>query len=150
MEKKGGEQAFCRAYLACMDAQRAARAVGAEDGFALLRKKSVQSTLAKMRGGEGICREDVLRRLGEIAFARANDAVKLVVGEGMTAEEIDALELGALAEFKRGTNGAFEVKFFDRVKALELLCTLLGGGDEGSAAAEFFRSLGEEDGAWED
>lgn len=149
MGKKGGEQAFCRAYLACMDAQRAACAVGAEDGFALLRKKSVQSTLAKMRGGEGICREDVLRRLGEIAFARANDAVKLAVGEGMTAEEIDALELGALAEFKRGTNGAFEVKFFDRVKALELLCTLLGGG-EGSAAAEFFRSLGEEDGAWED
>lgn len=149
MEKKGGEQAFCRAYLACMDAQRAARTVGAEDGFALLRKKSVQSTLKKMRGGDGICREDVLRRLGEIAFARANDAVKLVVGEEMTAEEIDALELGALAEFKRGTNGAFEVKFFDRVKALELLCGLLGGGDEGSAAAEFFRSLGEEDGAWE-
>lgn len=149
MERKSDERAFCRAYLGSMDAQRAARSTGAEDGFALLRKKSVREALTRMRQSGGPCREDVLRRLGEIAFARANDAVKLALGAELTAREIDALELGALAEFKRGSGGAVEVKFFDRVKALELLCEQLGSGGEG-AAAEFFRALGEEDGAWED
>ncbi len=151
MDKKSGERAFCRAYLATMDAQRAAESVGAEDGWALLRKKSVKDELARMRESGGICRGDVLRRLGEIAFGRANDAVKLALGAELTNEEIDALELGALSEFKRGSNGALEVRFLDRVKALELLCSLLGG-EEGNAAAEFFRALGqaEEDGVWED
>ena len=147
MEKRAGEKAFCRAYLRRFDVRGAAREAGVDDGWALLRKKSVQKELERLRASGGVCREDVLRKLSEIVFGRANDAVKLALGAEISDRELDELELGALTEFKRGSNGAAEVKFVDRVKALELLCSLLGS-DEGDAA-EFLRALGEECGAWE-
>ncbi len=153
MEQKERERAFCGAYLRCMDPQRAAREVGADDGYALLKKSFVKKELKRMREFDrDICREDVIRRLCEMAFGRANDAVKLALGEELSEKTLETLDLSAVSEFKRGSNGSVEVKFIDRTKALDILCGLLSGGDEDSAAAEFFRTFNEvqEDEAWED
>lgn len=151
MEKTEREKAFCRAYLQSMDAQRAAKQSGLADGDAMLEKGSVCKKIEKLRAqGASLRREDIVRRAAALAFSRANDAVKLALGMPMTDEELDALDLDAVTEFKRGANGVAEIRFADRVKALEVLAALIGGADEG-AAAEFFRALGEtEDGAWEE
>lgn len=140
--KKEREAAFARGYLRTMDAARAARSVGEKDGEGLLRRASVQKYVERGRrlGGD-VRREDVIRRLAELAFGRANDAVKLACLGGEADEPmIEGLELSAVAEFKRNSAGAVEVKLIDRVKALEALHGILSGED-GSAAATFLQAL---------
>ena len=94
-------------------------------------------------------REDVIRRLAQLAFGRANDAVRLALRPGEA--EVGTLDLSAVSEFRVTDKGGVEVKFVDRVRALETLCGLLGG-DTGAGAEELFRALsaaGDEEGAWE-
>ena len=95
-------------------------------------------------------REDVIEALKEIAFGRVNRGVELAYLEDPTAERIRKMDLSTVAEFKRGANGAVEIKFVDRVKALGALYEMLGGGDE-NEAAEFLQALeqaGEEREPW--
>lgn len=95
-------------------------------------------------------REDVVEALKEIAFGRVNRGVELAYLEDPTAERIRKMDLSTVAEFKRGANGAVEIKFVDRVKALGALYEMLGGGDE-NEAAEFLQALeqaGEEREPW--
>jgi len=85
---------------------------------------------------------DVIRRIGELAFGRANDAVKLVLMEPEDREIIDKLDLSLLSEVKRGSNGVIEVKILNRLDALELLAKLLGVSDRQMPQADsFFRAL---------
>ena len=80
-------------------------------------------------------RERVIQRLYEMALARANDAVKLAYCQEPTEDEIRRLDLGAVAEFRRSNLGSVEIRFIDRVKALQALAGMLEG--EGCEAEEF-------------
>ena len=81
-------------------------------------------------------RADIVRRLGELAFGRANDCVRLVLEE---SPDLDSLELSLLSEVRRSDKGTLEVKLIDRLKAVEALSAAMGADDEG--AAEFLRAL---------
>ena len=81
-------------------------------------------------------RADIVRRLGELAFGRANDCVRLVLEE---SPDLDTLELSLLSEVRRSDKGALEAKLIDRLKAVEALSAAMGADDEG--AAEFLRAL---------
>ena len=102
-----------------------------------------------MRGGclgllkrKKITREDVIRRLGELAYGRANDAVRLVFLEPGEAESLDGLDLSLLAEVRRSEKGLVEVKLCDRIRALELLAGLLEEKEApDSEARRFFAAL---------
>ena len=98
-----------------------------------------------------LTRERVLQRLGELAFGRANDVVKLaLLEEAELQERIDELDLSVLAEFRRGDKGV-EIKVVDRVKALEELFGLLDGGkSEQDKAEQFFQALKDSTQAEED
>ena len=119
----GEKRRFAAAYLRCFDADLAARSIGRVDGVRLLTTPAVQQELQLQRSQCDICRQDVLRRLAQLAFGRANDCVKLVLSE---QAELDALDLSLLSE----------VKLIDRVRALEQL--LQAASDTGDAAAAFF------------
>ena len=151
VETKRDDEAFCRAYLRTMDPERAAAESGHRDGFALLGRKRIQERLEKMRSDAAgqLRRDDAVRRLAQLAFGRANDAVKLALHAGGT--DPDQLDLSAVAEFKVTDKGV-EVKLVDRVRALETLCSLLESG-EGHGAEELSRALAEAaeeaEGGWE-
>ena len=133
---------FCRTYLRTMDPQRAVEAIGRTDGFSILKERPMRRRLESMRqmAAEQILREDVIRRLTELAFGRANDAVKLAATLSAGEKpELEKLELSSVGELKMTDKGV-EIKFIDRVRALEALCRLLGDGS-GKDAAEFFRAL---------
>ena len=70
-----------------------------------------------------IRREDVIRRLAELAFGRVNDCVKLAVEE---KPELNALDLALLSEVKRNEKGMVEIKLIDRLKVLEQLERIAG------------------------
>lgn len=150
LESKDTYERFCNAYLRTMDPERAAAEIGRHDGFALLGRKAVQKQLEKLRANAAgqIRREDVLRRLAQMAFGRANDAVRLALLPGEV--DVEELDLSAVAEFKVTDKGV-EVKLVDRVRALETLFHLLESGGEGGAE-ELYRALeeaaGQMEGAW--
>lgn len=144
MNKKDAatQKAFCRAYLRTLDPDRAAAISGAGDGDAMLRSRDVRDRLERMRAARNaqILREDAVRRLAELAFGRANDAAALALAGERGAADTAALDLSAVSELKV-TDRSVEVKFIDRIRALEALCATLGSGGEG--AEEFFRALEE-------
>lgn len=63
-------------------------------------------------------RQDVTRRLAELAFGRANDCVRLALEE---APDLSQLDLSLLSEVKRNEKGTVEIRLIDRLKALEQL-----------------------------
>lgn len=66
-------------------------------------------------------REQILKRMWQLAQAGAEGAVRLACFPEEEREHVDKLDLDALTEFKRGTNGVIELKFVDRVRLLERL-----------------------------
>lgn len=145
MSKKVLEQSkrdFCGTYLDTLDARRAAERAGEGDGYELLQQKEVRRYLQQARENvrQSVQMEDVLRRLCQIAFSRPNDAIALACGR--TGRCIEELDLTAVAEFKYKEEAA-EVKFLDRVRALQVLGELLSAEEEKKegAAKDFFRAL---------
>ena len=66
-------------------------------------------------------REDIVKRMWRLANAGAEDAVRLACFPPEEWQGVDKLELDALTEFKRGSNGVGELKFVDRGRLLERL-----------------------------
>ena len=81
---------------------------------------------SRIRSGR-LTREDVARRLAELAFGRANDCVRLVLEE---EPELKKLDLSLLSEVKRSDKGAVEVRLVDRLKALEQLALMAQDGGQ--------------------
>lgn len=123
---------FAAAYLRTMDPWRAAEEAGLRDGTAALGDRNVQKLLDQMRGDLNgqIRREDAVRRLCELAFGRANDTVRLALDRETGIENLD---LAAVSELKTKGDGTIEVKFIDRIRALEALCGLLEQETDGAA-----------------
>ena len=101
-----------------------------------MERKSVEKPLKqRIRSGE-IRRQDVTRRLAELAFGKANDCVKLALEENLC---LDDLDLSLLSEVKRNDKGTVEIKLIDRLKILEQLAEVAGEDDAGVEG--FLKSL---------
>ena len=77
-----------------------------------------------------LSREALLEQMGRLAFARVNDAVKLAFLPEEERDVIGRLDLSALTEFRRSGAGTVEMKFTDRMRALERLLELSGPSGE--------------------
>ena len=94
----------------------------------------------RIRNGK-LTKEDVARRLAELAFGKANDCVRLVLEENATLGKLD---LSLLSEVKRNEKGTVEVKLVDRLKALEQLALL--AQENGEELESFLKALQGENG----
>ena len=132
MEKKreeltAREKTFCSCFVSCGSADEAAYSAG----FVKNPKRS---------GEELLCREDIaqeIKRLGKcragslseiaavgyrrLAFGKISDAVSLLYMENPSREQLEHMDLFMVSEIKRPKDGSMEIKFFDRLKALEKL-----------------------------
>ena len=73
------------------------------------------------RGAKLPDREQILKRMWRLANAGAGDAVRLACFPQEEWDRLENLDLDALTEFKRGSNGVIELKFADRGRLLERL-----------------------------
>ena len=70
--------------------------------------------------GRKITPEQILRELAAIAFSRAPDLLVIEDGKVCLKERLKPLERAAVASVER-TSAGIKVKFYDKMKALELL-----------------------------
>ena len=101
-----------------------------------MEQKSTEQTLRNRIKSGKIKREDVARRLAELAFGKVNDCVRLVLEDDPQVEKLD---LGQLCEIKRNEKGTVEIKLVDRLRALEQLCQL--AEESGDDMESFLKAL---------
>lgn len=87
------------------------------------RKKTDPELEKRIREGQ-IRKQDVARRLAELAFGRANDCVRLVMEESC---DLESLDLSLLSEVRRNDKGTVEVRLIDRLQVLEQLSAMTEG-----------------------
>jgi hypothetical protein len=101
---------------------------------ALLRKKPVLGEIARygasLRGGSPA--NQAAQGLWRIALGNVNDAVALLARDGeCSPAKISRMDLFCVSEIKRPKGGGMEIKFYDKLKALELLQAHPPGDGEG-------------------
>ena len=89
----------------------------------------------RIRDG-AVDRQDVTRRLAELAFGKVNDCVRLVLEEH---PEVGDLDLSLLSEVRRSDKGGVEVKLIDRLRVLEQLTRMTG--ESGTDMDAFLQAL---------
>ncbi|MBQ2842053.1 MAG: terminase small subunit [Clostridia bacterium] len=140
------ERLFCLYYAQGGDA----RGCAARAGFTLAPQRSAVKLLARSEIEAEIKRIEkerksvsaVERGLHRLAFGSVADALKLMLCEDtMSAEEIEKLDFFNVSEIKHPKGGGLEIKFFDRLKALEKL-EKLGSATE-NPQSSFIQALSE-------
>ena len=140
------EKLFCSYYAQGGDA----RGCAARAGFTLTPQRSAAKLLARSEIKAEISKIEKERKtayaaergLYRLAFGSVTDALRLMLcGDEMSAEDIEKLDFFNVAEIKRPKGGGIEIKFFDRLKALERL-EKLGTGEE-NPQSSFIQALSE-------
>lgn len=140
------ERLFCSLYAQGGDA----RSCAARAGFTLSPQRSAARLLAKDEIQAEISKIEQDRRaahaaargLYRLAFGSVTDALRVMLSDGsLTPEDIEKLDFFNVAEVKRPKGGGLEIKFYDRLKALERL-EKLGSGEE-NPQSSFIQALSE-------
>lgn len=132
MEKKPltrREEFFCWHYAATQNAREAAVKAGFNPLLAerwaarLLKRGEVCARIGELTQRKGSAK-DVRKGLERLAFGSIADAVALLLAEDSGALNPEKLDLFSIAEIKKPKGGGFEIKFYDRLKALEALASI--------------------------
>ena len=127
------QKQFASLYAVTRNLREAATLMGLKNpmaqGLKLISNKQVKEEINRLTA-EKIPTGEVATGLRRIAFGSVADAVKLILtqGEGL---DIDSLDLYSVSEIKIVKGGGMEIKFFDRIKALEKLSGISGVEAEG-------------------
>lgn len=133
------EELFCTYYLLDRNGREAAAKSGyrspQKNAARLLRKKEIASFIKAADEKSKRKQQDVAAGYYRLAFGCVADAVKLLFCDEATSDELEKADLFSVSEIKRQKGGGIEVKFFDRLKALEKLEALCLSDPNASAKA---------------
>ena len=117
------EKLFCLYYAMDADAPQAAARAGftsPREAAARLLQREIIRTAVRNCAPPAVGDDELLAGYRRLAFGSGADALKLLFGS-VSPEQFDQLDLFNVSEIKRPKDGALEIKFFDRMKALEHL-----------------------------
>ncbi len=83
-------------------------------------------------------RENVLEGYRRIAFGDISDPVRLLFCGEVTPRALKNMDLFSVSEIRRPKGGGMEIKFFDRIRALQCMQEL--GGEDDSPCG-FYQAL---------
>jgi hypothetical protein len=83
-------------------------------------------------------RANLKRGYEKLAFGSVNDAVRLLFGEEPNPRELESMDFDNIAEIRRLKDGGLEIKFYDRIKALDCLRSL---SEKGAGDSPLYRAL---------
>lgn len=140
------ELLFCRLYSVTRNPREAAARAGykifpEKVGMRLLARQDILNNITS--GNRSIQKGDAAAGLKRLAFSSISDALRLIYSEEpLSPADLDGLDLFMVSEIKRPKGGGVEIKFFDRIKALEKLSELDNISD-GDHMAPFYTALTE-------
>ena len=124
---KPRERLFCSCFVCTGDAELAAQQAGykkdcAFEGMQMLSNEKILNEIRRLIS----LRKNTLSKLASVgyrrlAFGGISDALRLLYMERPTDEELKSMDLFMVSEIKKPKDGMLEIKFFDRLKALEKL-----------------------------
>ena len=142
---KPREKQFCGYFVCTGSAEESARRAGYRKncrlaGERLLCDEKVLDEIERLIA----LRRRVLPKLASagyyrMAFGGVSDALRLLYSERPTEQELNEMDLFMISEIKKPKDGMLEIKFFDRLKALEKLG---GQQDESAGVAGLFDAIG--------
>lgn len=123
------EENFCRFFVA----SREPRASAARAGYSVHPERTAMRLLADPEIKRRIAKlAEVTEGYRRLAFGSVADAVKLILSDEPPCEsELEKLDLTMVSDIKCPKSGGIEVKFFDRLKALDRLCELSNAASAG-------------------
>jgi hypothetical protein len=108
--------------------------------FALLERADIRREISRWEKLRRTREAELQAGIRRLAFGSVTDAVRLLLSEDTpTADELERMDLFNVSEIKRPKGGGLEIKFFDRLKALELLAA--HSGEEDGALGGFLKAL---------
>lgn len=137
---------FCRLYVRLRNPKEAAIRAGYEvlpeyRAICLLSKKEIRKKITELEKETTADGNLVSAGLQRLAFGSCADAVKLILSVNSdSSPDIDSLDLFNVAEIKFTCGKGMEIKFFDRLKALEKLSEIAQTGKE-TGALSFYEAL---------
>lgn len=140
------EKLFCLNYAVQPDGRDAAIKAGyalapATAAVKLLSRRDIRDEIASLTQAQSPCRNEAAAGYRKLAFGSIADAVSLIYRENPPTEsELAEMELFNVSEIKRPKGGGIEIKFFDRLKALDRLAEMTA--DQATdTALPFYRAL---------
>ncbi|MCL2023151.1 MAG: terminase small subunit [Oscillospiraceae bacterium] len=134
------EKRFCQIYAETGDHRAAAAKTNIEDGRKLLERTEIRREITRWEKLNRSRQTQVTTGIARLAFGSVTDCVRLLFAEmPPAAEELERMDLFNISEIKRPKAGGLEIKFFDRLKALELLAAQ--SGEEQDALGGFLKAL---------
>ncbi len=140
------ESDFCSLYVKLRNPKEAAIRAGLtplpeQRAFSLLSKKHIKKKITELEKENTADNALISAGLQRLAFGSISDAVKLILDlDGEKSPNIDDLDLFNVSEIKFTKGKGMEIKFFDRLKALERLSTIVGSSED-SDALSFYEAL---------
>lgn len=138
---------FCCYYVMLGDVTESAIKAGCDrknaltEGIKLLESAKCRKIISRIRNAVSGS-NDVSAGLKRLAFGNCTDAVYLVFADELPPPDvISGLDLFNVSEIKRVKGGGVEVKFFDRMKALEKLSELENTFSDRDKAAGLIKAL---------
>lgn len=121
------EKLFCCAYASSGDMTKSAELAGfcvnpRSEAIGLLSRECITDEISRLiRQRESLFSSLALIGYQRLAFGSVSDAVRLVCAESLSELKLDDMDLFLVSEIKKPKDGSMEIKFFDRLKALEKL-----------------------------
>ncbi len=140
----GREKDFCSCFLSTGSAEKAARKAGysrnsEQAGEKLLDRQDIIAEIARIaRQREKLLANMASAGYTHLAFGSISDAISLLYMDKPTKSELENMDLFLVSEIKHPKDGAMEIKFFDRLKALE---KLEGRGTEDDGVKSLFDAI---------
>lgn len=142
------EREFCLSFMQSGDAQLSARRAGFSnpdsEGERLLCNEKICAELERLSELRGRLLT-ALSVIGyqRLAFGSAADAASLLFEENPSREALGKMDLFLVSEIRRPKDGAMEIKFFDRARALEKLASLSMERESSSSLYDAIGSVAE-------
>lgn len=121
------EKYFCYHYINTGNLREAAALAGystepEKKGIQLLSKETVKGEIERLYNDK---KKNLSYKASmgyeRLAFGSVADAIRLLYVDKLDKISLEGMDLFSISEIKRPKDGAIEIKFFDRIRALEKL-----------------------------
>lgn len=144
------EKLFCKYYAKIQNHKEAAIKTGYKPDIAdktgvnLLARKNIKTTINNIINEDK--QTDLIQKsiigLERLAFGSITDPIKLLFCESAKdIENLPEMDLFNISEIKKVKGGGFEIKFFDRIKALEKITEIAKSICNNSNTSDFFDAI---------